>query len=586
MAENILPIRIQLRYGTYSQWMNSNTILKAGEAAIAVFPSARTIASSNSTPDNTPPAIGIKIGDGQHYFSELPWVQAIAADVYNWAKQVTKPTYTASEIEGLESYIEEHGGGGGSGSGTAATRTYQITQGTGANSNKYYLRYRDNSESNWIIDTNHYIDLQTFVDIAEWIGNDINNFSSLGNRTEEHIQYDLNLLSVNDEEQSNYVVTSVSQSGGRISTTKRQLSFNDINGTASVNKGGTGKTEFESGEVLIGNGEGPIITKPIDTQVDTNTNLVYNYAIKAYVDQATAGLTGAMHFIGEATVAITGAVNPKIDGYNFSHAQEGDVILWDAKEYVWTGSSWRLLGDEGSYAVKGSITDVDIAQDANIQQSKIANLTDTFNTKVDKVEGKQLSSNDYTNEDKQKLDGIQAGAQRNVIEHIFLNDNEIPPTIENSLPNSIKLEISEFDETSQEKLNGIQDEAQVNVIEHIVYSGQEISPVNKTVTIVPDPHIEHENKIESIVINGIEQYPDANKQVSITLDQAALNLDVIAGARVPAGINTYEDVDIAMTGIGKKLSLSRVAKTGLISDLLQSSSSYIILNCGSASTVV
>ena len=95
-----------------------------------------------------------------------------------------------------------------------------------------------------------------------------------------------------------------------------------------------------------------------------------------------------MHFIGEATVAITGAVNPKIDGYNFSHAQEGDVILWDAKEYVWTGSSWRLLGDEGSYAVKGSITDVDIAQDANIQQSKIANLTDTFNTKVDKVEGK------------------------------------------------------------------------------------------------------------------------------------------------------------------------------------------------------
>jgi hypothetical protein len=29
---------------------------------------------------------------------------------------------------------------------------------------------------------------------------------------------------------------------------------------------------------------------------------------------------------------------------------------------------------------------------------------------VDKVEGKQLSTNDYTNEDKLKLEGIQAGA--------------------------------------------------------------------------------------------------------------------------------------------------------------------------------
>ena len=37
-------------------------------------------------PEHTPPAIGIKIGDGEHYFHELPWVQAVAADVFNWAK--------------------------------------------------------------------------------------------------------------------------------------------------------------------------------------------------------------------------------------------------------------------------------------------------------------------------------------------------------------------------------------------------------------------------------------------------------------------------------------------------------------------
>jgi len=32
---------------------------------------------------------------------------------------------------------------------------------------------------------------------------------------------------------------------------------------------------------------------------------------------------------------------------------------------VWDGA-WRLLGDEGSYAVKGSIKDTDISLDAGI----------------------------------------------------------------------------------------------------------------------------------------------------------------------------------------------------------------------------
>lgn len=586
MAENILPIRIQLRYGTYAQWMNSNVILKLGEAAVAAFPNSRTIESSNSIPENTPPAIGIKIGDGQHYFSELPWVQGIAADVYAWAKQVTKPAYTASEIEGLDTYIEEHAGGGGGSGGTTVTRQYQITQGTGSNANRYYLRYRDSNDSSWITDTNHYIDLQTFVEIADWIGEDVNNFSSLGNRTEDHIQYDLSLINVNDSEQSNYVVTAVSQSGARISTVKRQLGFSDINGTVSVPKGGTGVTTFEPGEVLIGNGDNPILTKPIATEVGANTDLVYNYAVKAYVDQATAGLTGAMHFIGEATVAITGAVDPRINDYNFSQAQEGDVILWDAKEYVWTGSTWRLLGDEGSYAVKGSITDVDIAQEANIQQSKIANLSETFDTKVDKVEGKALSSNDYSDEDKQKLDGIEAGAQRNTIEHIFLNDTEVYPTVESGLANSVKLEVDEFDEDSRAKLAAIENEAQVNKIEHIVVDGQEIVPSNKTVTITSDPHTEHINVIEGISINGIDQYPDANKKVNITLDQAALNLDVIAGARVPITANTYEDVNVTIVNGVKKLDLARVAKTGLISDTQQTQNTYFTIYCGTSTDVV
>ena len=585
MAEHTIETIFRLRYATYAQWMNSNLILKVGEPAIATFPNARTIENlSNALPDYTPPAIGIKIGDGVHYFYELPWVQAIAADVYNWAKQIDKPTYSASEIQGLETYIEEHGGGSGGGSsGATVARRYQLFQGTGLNANKYYLRYRDDDESNWTVDYNYYIDLNSMVELLEWIGDDVHTFSSLGNRTDDHISYRLDQLSKTDTEVNHFVVTSVSQQSGLITVTRKQLEFDDINGTLGVEKGGTGKTTFEPGEVLVGNGENPFGSLEVATGVANERNLVYNYAIKAYVDAAVAALAGAMHFIGDATVPITGAVDPQIVDYDFSKARPGDVVLYEQKEYVWTGSGWRLLGDESSYAIKGSIRDSDIDAEANIQMSKIADLLQVLNSKVDKVEGKQLSTNDFTNEYRQKLDNIENGAQANIIEHVFLNDTEIPPTTVNSTPNSIDLHIKEFDDESNEKLQSIATGAQVNTIERITVDGQEVTPgPNKTVALVTDPHTEHENIIEAIYINDTQYYPDQHKAVHITLDESALNLHILEGAQIPGENHTKEEVEV----VDKKLQLERVAKTGKIDDLIQDSGTYIIFYGGTSTEVI
>ena len=55
--------------------------------------------------------------------------------------------------------------------------------------------------------------------------------------------------------------------------------------------------------------------------------------------------------------------------------------------------------------------------------------TDTLlDGKVDVIEGKGLSSNDYTTEDKGKLSGIETGAQVNVIETVQLNGTAVSPT--------------------------------------------------------------------------------------------------------------------------------------------------------------
>ena len=92
--------RIQQKFDTYENWQASTIVLKAGELAIASIP-------SGDGTGLTPPAIGIKVGDGAKTFSQLNWIQSTSGDVYAWAKAATKPTYAATEITGLADYISD-----------------------------------------------------------------------------------------------------------------------------------------------------------------------------------------------------------------------------------------------------------------------------------------------------------------------------------------------------------------------------------------------------------------------------------------------------------------------------------------------
>ena len=413
-------------------------------------------------------------------------------------------------------------------------------------------------------------------------------------------------INYNDSAQPNQFVTAVSQSNGKINVTREPLRASDIaSGTISVSQGGTGAAELTENGVLIGNGTNPVTTKELATTIysDSLNTIPTSGAVVKYVNEATAGLTGAMHFIGEATVVINNnsSVDPRISGYTFSQAQPGDVILYEYKEYVWSGSNWRLLGDEGSYVIKGSITNADISEDANISQSKIEGLVTDLSEKVDKIEGKGLSTKDYTAEEKEKLETIEQGAQANVVEHIFVNDLERVPTTVNGLAKSVNLQISVFDEDSHAKLDGITAGAQPNEIEHIFVNGVErpittISEQPKSVNIEFVEYTSEEknklaaieteaqvNKIESLVINGVTYQPDNNKQISVTIDQAALNLNVLEGAQVPGDIAGTKD---EIEQISKKLQLARIAATGNVKDLKQTTDTYITLDCGSSTEVI
>lgn len=70
----------------------SNPLLQNGEIVFTVISS-----------EEGEQIIMMKSGDGVNRYNNLPWISALAADVYDWAKSATKPVYTAAEVGALPS---------------------------------------------------------------------------------------------------------------------------------------------------------------------------------------------------------------------------------------------------------------------------------------------------------------------------------------------------------------------------------------------------------------------------------------------------------------------------------------------------
>lgn len=75
------------------------------------------------------------------------------------------------------------------------------------------------------------------------------------------------------------------------------------------------------------------------------------------------GLSGAMHYVGDSSTDPTGESGPTIPSHEGEY-QSGDVCTYQQAEYVYDGSEWRLLGDEGSYLTKTEAASTYLTQSA------------------------------------------------------------------------------------------------------------------------------------------------------------------------------------------------------------------------------
>lgn len=98
--------------------------------------------------------------------------------------------------------------------------------------------------------------------------------------------------------------------------------------------------------------------------------------------------------------------------------------------YIRTVSSGGVSQRTAFDTVKGAITaDMDeaIADEVDAREAADNQLQTEIDGKVDKVTGKGLSTNDFTNALKTKLDGIEAGAEVNIIETVKVNGTALVP---------------------------------------------------------------------------------------------------------------------------------------------------------------
>lgn len=565
MAEKIINTRVQLKYDTLTNWLASSVILKAGEVAIA------TIATTNSDSGLTPPAIGIKVGDGNNTFANLNWIQAVAGDVPTWAKEAAGATVKNWIDKAIEK-IPAAPSGEGTTTFTSAKLIKSVTQDKGGKITN--VTYEDitidavsgltarlegidtaigtkldaNLASTAATTTNKLIDdaaAKDYADAAQSaaVSTASNALSAAKTAILGEANYDgtvkgayaeakkandaIAALDVTDS--GTGVVTAISQTDGKIAYTKSAIdtvvAFSD-GYNASSNKAATVKT----------------VTDAVD-------------AAKTELNKNLSQMTGAMRFRGTVTAAPTAdTAAPSGDGLGAWRA--GDVVLFGTAEYVVSTMSsnkpvWQLLGDEGAYQTRLSFTGTPSSENKVVTENTLNTTKGELTTAISNVNTAATNAQDAADDAQATANSAVAEAQKanNAIAALDVTDDT-----------SKKGFVSAVTQTDG-KIAVTKKEIGFADISDVAFDGTP-SKTNKIITG------EALNTVKANIIDGISGSATAtavaNNQVS-----------VLTGVTLTAGKLTRSS----------EYKLAAVAATGKVADI-DFSDTVLVLNCGSSTVNV
>lgn len=564
MAEKIINTRVQLKYDTLTNWLASSVILKAGEVAIA------TIATTNNNSGLTPPAIGIKVGDGKNTFANLNWIQAVAGDVPTWAKEAAGAT-VKSWIDDAINDIPAAPSGEGTTTFTSAKLIKSVTQDKGGKITN--VTYEDitidavsgltarlegidtaigtkldaNLASAAATITNKLIDdaaAKGYADAAQSaaestasnalsaaktaILGEANYSGTVKGAYAEAKKANDAIAALDVTDSGTGVVTAISQTDGKIAYTKSAIdtvvAFSD-GYNASSNKAATVKT----------------VTDAVN-------------AAKTELNQNLSQMTGAMRFRGTVTAAPTANTAAPEDGLGAWRA--GDVVLFGTAEYVVSTMSsnkpvWQLLGDEGAYQTKLSFTGTPSSSNKVVTNDTLETAKTNLTTAINEAKTAASNAHDAANDAQGTANSAVAEAQKanNAIAALDVADDT-----------SKKGFVSAVTQTDG-KIAVTKKEIGFADISDVAFEGTP-SKTNKIITGTAL------DAVKKNIVDGISGSATAtavaNNQVS-----------VLTGVTLTAGKLTRSS----------EYKLAAVAATGKVADI-DFSDTVLVLNCGSSTVNV
>lgn len=641
-----LKTRIALKYDSYAAWTTNNPVLLKGEVAIATIDSGASVATKAGREMQDLPNVVLKVGNGSAHYNDLPFVSALAADVYDWAKAAVKPSYAATEITGLKEYVE--------GISDIDTDTqYRIVPVEGA-TYKYQLQSKTltgdwaNVAENGLIDISdadkRLDDVEAVLakaglgadgkDVASMIADAIAGLDSEKGQTAGADGLALNvkienglLTSVSGSIAAEtydaygaakavqgetthtvaeaYALADAAQTADEVAAAvkkeedARKAAIEALDYNAYEAGNATGATISFVGEISESNGIIAATKRDLvfNTAYDPSTNKA---ATMTDVTNAVADLTGAMHFEGVST---TDPVNAGVTvaGKADYVAAAGDVVIYinadDVPvEYVYDGSEWHQLGNESIAQKAIENLDVDdISVGAGYTLSTIGESNGLIHATPVKIQIDQDQVNGL-------VDGLASKATNEALKAATDDIADLQDAIKDITGVEGDGPITSIPELIENAINAL-DKPDTAV------EGQYVSAVSQadgviTVTraalpTIPDVEVAQGTVTpesgEVAVVTGVEV--DANNKHklnvarSTAITAAAVNAKIQAlDATIAASSDKHvltgiTETDGVLTG-KTEVALADVAFSGNVKDLVQTAETYVLFNCGTSSDVI
>ena len=601
-----LNTRIALKYDSYKNWTDHNPILLKGEIAIAELPVSENKPgvgepnAAGSTPAiQNAPNILIKVGDGTNHYNDLKFVSALAADVYSWAKAATKPTYSASEITGLNEYI---------GQTIQDTNTQYRIVAVGDTAYSYKLQKKDIKDADYTDVPGSVINLtnvDTRLDALE---------TAIGDNgtVQEQINAAIGGLEYGDAAVANQFVTEVKETDGVIAVKRAALVEADIPalsqskvtglidalaskqdnlefaGTynASTNKVATesaisnaiaaldSQTAEDAASATkvvaeVTQADGVVTVKKVavanilpdvtDTengfvvavnQTDGKIAVTHKAATEVLGFEGnydkTSNPIATRQYVLDSVADLNGAMHfrgtvdadPTITTPTGNY-KAGDVVLFGYDEYVYNGSKWIPLGNESIYAKK---TEVE-AEFAEVRGEMATQKTNLETKITNDIKTAKTELTGAINTAIQGLDKDDAAVAGQFVTAVSEADGVI--TVSRAA-----LKASDIPNIEQSQVNGL-----VTALD------------GKQNNLEIDGTVSSTNKVAT----------------QETVSTAIAGLDSSITEETNKVISSFAIADgVIKTDTVKKVTLAKVATTGKVEDIEQDG--LVIINCGSATT--